>query len=156
MLLTLKREGSGVSLAPRSSPATAVGRAEKVGGRSLGCQPVLFPTRSRYALQSDLHCQIPTSRSCCSARCAWRMSRAVFLSAQPCCHGLQRPQADDLRALILRWVSLVFTGFLNDAACGAALFLGHAAFVVWPQVPPPFGRGYQGVFAFVGQGKCQE
>jgi hypothetical protein len=27
---------------------------------------------------------------------------------------------------------------------------------VWPQVPPPFGRGYQGVFAFVGQGKCQE
>ena len=89
------------------------------------------------------------SRSYCSARCAWRMSRAVFLSAQPCFQGLQRPQADDLRALILRWVSLVFTGVLNDAACGAALFLGHAAFVVWPQVPPPFGRGHQGVFAFV-------
>ena len=119
------------------------------------------------------------------------------MSAQPCFHGLQRPQAedlralnlrwvslvftddlnaavcgsalffghaafvvwpqvDDLRALILRWVSLVFTGVLSDAVCGAALFLGHAAFVVWPQVPPPFGRGYQGVFAFVGQGKCQE
>jgi hypothetical protein len=27
---------------------------------------------------------------------------------------------------------------------------------VWPQVPPPCGRGYQGVFAFVGQGKRQE
>jgi hypothetical protein len=77
-------------------------------------------------------------------------------SAQPSFHGLQRPQADDLRALILRWVSLVFTRVLDDAVCGAALFLGHAAFVVWPQVPTPFGRGYQGVFAFVGQGKRQE
>lgn len=57
--------------------------------------------------------------------------------------------ARDVRALILRWVSLVFTGVLNAAVGGAALFLGHAAFVVWPQVPPPFRRGHQGVFAFV-------
>jgi len=71
------------------------------------------------------------------------------LSAQPCFHGLQRPQADDLRALIRRWVSLVFTGVLNDAVGGAALFLGHAAFVAWPRVPPPCRRGNQGVFAFV-------
>ncbi len=77
------------------------------------------------------------------------MSRAVFLSAQPCFHGLHRPHADDLRALILRWVSLVFTGVLNDAIGGAALFLGHAAFVAWPQVPPPFRRGNERVFAFV-------
>ncbi len=40
------------------------------------------------------------------------MSRAVFLSAQPCFHGLHRPHADDLRALIRRCVSFVFTPLL--------------------------------------------
>ena len=54
-----------------------------------------------------------------------------------------------------RWVSLVFTGVLNGAVCGAALPLGGAAFVVWPQVPPPFGRGNQGVFAFVRHDSSQ-
>src|ERR1035441_10342225 len=87
------------------------------------------------------------SRSCCSARWACRMSRAVF--PQPCFHGLQRPQAEDLRALNLLWVIWVFTGVLDDAVCGAALFLGHAAFVVSPEVPPPFRRRHQSVFAFV-------
>jgi hypothetical protein len=84
------------------------------------------------------------------------MSRAVFLSAQPCFHGLQRPQADDLRALILRWVSLVFTRVLDDAVYGAALFLGHAAFVVWPQVPTPFGRVAQIVRAPKGRARLSE
>ena len=77
------------------------------------------------------------------------MSRTAFLSAQPRFHGLQGPQAEDLRALNLLWVNLVFTGVLNEAVCGPALLLGDAAFVVWPKVGPPFGRGHQGVFAFV-------
>jgi hypothetical protein len=71
------------------------------------------------------------------------------LFAQPCFHGLQRPQADDLRALILRWLSLVLTGVLNEALCGTALLPGHAALVVWPQVPPPFRRGNLRVLEFV-------
>lgn len=54
-------------------------------------------------------CHRPISASCCWARCACRMSRAVFLSAQPCFHGLHSPHADALRALIRRWVRLVFT-----------------------------------------------
>ena len=54
-----------------------------------GCQPASFPTRSRCPLP----CQNPSSRSCWSARWAWRMSRAVF--PQSCLQGLQRPQADD-------------------------------------------------------------
>ena len=54
--------------------------------------------------------QNPTSRNCCWARCACRMSRTVFLSAQPCFHGLHRPHADDLSALIRRWVRFVFMG----------------------------------------------
>jgi hypothetical protein len=40
-------------------------------------------------------------------------------------------------------------GFPNNADRSATLFLGHAPFVVWPQVSPPFQRGNQRVFAFV-------
>ena len=50
------------------------------------------------------------SASCCWARCACRMSRTVFLSAQPCFHGLHKPHADALRALIRRCVRLVSAG----------------------------------------------
>jgi hypothetical protein len=42
--------------------------------------------------------------------------------------------------------SLVFP---NDANCGATLFLGHTPFVVGSQVPPPFRRSNQRVFAFM-------
>src|ERR1017187_77124 len=48
------------------------------------------------------------SASCCWARCACRMSRRVFLSAQPCFHGLHNPHANALRALIRRCVRFVF------------------------------------------------
>ena len=53
------------------------------------------------------------------------MSRTVFLSAQPCFHGLHRPHADALRALIRRCVRFVFTDCLiyaiasSNAASGA-------------------------------------
>ena len=53
------------------------------------------------------------------------MSRTVFLSAQPCFHGLHKPHADALCALIRRCVRLVFTGCLiyaiasPNAASGA-------------------------------------
>jgi hypothetical protein len=67
----------------------------------------IFPTVARSVA---VHRQNPTSRNCCWARCACRMSRTVFLSVHPCFHGLHRPHADDLRALILRCVSFVFTG----------------------------------------------
>jgi hypothetical protein len=43
------------------------------------------------------------------------VSGGFLLSAHPCFHGLQRPQADDLRALNLPWVSRVFTDVLDDA-----------------------------------------
>ena len=65
---------------------------------------------SMAAQSVAVHRQNPISRNCCWARCACRMSRTVFLSAHPCFHGLHRPHADDLRALILRCVSFVFTG----------------------------------------------
>ncbi len=91
------------------------------------------------------------SRSCCSARTACRRSRTVFLSAPPCFHGLHRPHADDLRALMRRWVSLVFMGAGNDEPLRRpALALGDAAFVHGPQMPPPFRRGGQCVLAGVG------
>ncbi len=136
----------GPFLVQALQPLCVVPRMQAAG--VWGCQLASFPTGNGYALP----CQNPPSRSCCSARCACPMSRAVFLSAQPCFHGLQRPQADALRALILRWVSLVFTGVLNDAVCGAALFLDHAAFVARPQVPPLIRSGHQGVFALVRHG----
>ena len=40
-------------------------------------------------------------------------------------------------------------GFPNNTLGGATFLFGNAPFVVGPQVPPPFGRGNERVFAFV-------
>src|SRR5205809_7250863 len=112
---------------------------------------VRFPSPAPYPTMRFLTADHSISRSCCSARWACRMSRAVFLSAQPCFQGLHRPHADNFRALILRCVSFVFI-VLDHSVCGTTLFLRDPAFIIRTQMPPPFWSGNQGVFAFVGHG----
>jgi hypothetical protein len=74
----------------------------------------------RFGGKTAVHCQNPISRNCCWACCACRMSRTVFLSAQPCFQGLHRPHADALRALTRRFVRFVFMEIYAIASCIAA------------------------------------
>lgn len=93
-------------------------------GRTLVC-PFDF---GFHALSSAWHWfaapgrQNPASASCCPARTACRRSRTAFLSAPPRFHGLHRPNAEALHALMRRWVGLGFMGAGNEESGSSNLF----------------------------------